>query len=128
MDPHRATGCHWSHEVGIVGSWFSQLDWAVYHAEGWQQWQEFRSDLVGKPLEMKLRRLYQWNRSHRGVQDLIRVMNYLRSLRGQWSALPNLRDWHNALKHKYNYLRVNGAKAVVGTSTPTDSGTRSPRS
>jgi hypothetical protein len=103
QDPHREAGCRWNGNDGLKGSWFSILDWAVYHADGWQKWQAFRESMVRKSTTYKLERLYQWRRAHTSVQDLIRVMNYLRSMRGVWHNYPNMRDWHGALYSAYTY-------------------------
>jgi hypothetical protein len=127
-DPHRAAGCHWKGEDGISGSWISQLDWAVYHAEGWQQWQRFRMGLVGIPVKEKLSKLYQWKRAHTTVQDLIRVLNYLRSLRKEWRNLPNLKDWHGALHQQYNHLRGEKCNACDYPLIPDRVWRRIPRS
>lgn len=41
-DPHRKAGCKYDGSL----SWQSQVDWAVYHAPGWEAWQEKRAKMV----------------------------------------------------------------------------------
>jgi len=101
-DPHRAAGCRYSQET-FFRSWFSQLDWAVYHAPGWEAWQLFRRNLVGKSAEQKLRILEEWPTS--SPQDLIRVVNYLRAQRGSWSSYPELRAYAEELNPRLEAIR-----------------------
>jgi hypothetical protein len=101
-DPHRAAGCRFN-EVSFSTSWFSQLDWAVYHAPGWQSWQTFRRTLVGRSIEEKYLCLRSW--PTRTPQDLIRVVNYLRALRGSWSAYPALGEYAAELNPRMEGVR-----------------------
>jgi hypothetical protein len=124
-DPHRAAGCHWQccerngvpHYRGFDFEgkaeyfvwelkWFELLDWAVYHAPGWESWQEFRKGLVGRPMEQRCAQIRAYwevvNALHatapdqfRALADCVRVINLLRSLRGQFSAYPELREFLN---------------------------------
>ena len=98
-DPHRGQ-CHWdgvAPETLRPGAWFSTLDWAVYHAPGWEAWQAFRGGLVGTPMTERHACIEAWTREHYGnptewgLAELVRVTNLYRSLRGQFSAHPELR-------------------------------------
>lgn len=97
-DLHR-TRCHWDgNQDQSRSGWFSLLDWAVYHAPGWEQWQEFRASLVGRPMEARAHWVWEWwwktTRTADPSQELadaVRCVNVLRSLRGQFSAHPELK-------------------------------------
>ena len=84
-DPHRKAGCKYDGSL----SWQSQVDWAVYHAPGWEAWQEKRAKMVGTTNQEKLRVLQAHPQESR--QDVIRVLNYCRSMRGQWSVEPGFK-------------------------------------
>ena len=94
-DPHR--GRCWYREYDT--QWLSELDWAVYHAPGWQEWQKFRGSLVGTPIDERLENVRVWLRTHgEGRVELVRTVNLLRSLRGYDSVsieLVALRAWIN---------------------------------
>jgi hypothetical protein len=90
-DPHRVAGCNFT---GSLTDWFSELDWAVYHAEGFEEWQEFRAGLVGTPIIARVEKLRARLPEEPAVQGtpehaaIVRVLNYTRSLRGLWSKFP----------------------------------------
>ena len=92
LDPHRSR-CWWS---PTNSSWLSLLDWAVYHAPSWHTWQAFRASLVGTPMKDRLTLIRSWradrNFENWPFEDLIRVTNLLRSLRGQFTDYPELRQ------------------------------------
>jgi len=97
-DPHRG-GCNWHRRDTPPEdlSWFQLLDWAVYHAPGWREWQEFRRGLVGTPMDERAERIrLRWELHQEPEFDLlahtVRIVNLLRSLRGQFSADPRLRS------------------------------------
>jgi len=95
-DPHRRAGCRW---VKGDNTWLSQLDWAVYHAPGWERWQEFRKRLVGRSSADKLAKLRAWPTNT--PQDVLRVMNYCRSMRGQWATEPGFKTLATELRARY---------------------------
>lgn len=108
-DPHRGK-CWWDgKEDQTQSGWFSLLDWSVYHAPGWSLWQEFRASLVGQAMPLRAHRVSEWWSeavspcAGDGEQecycdpadqlaDAVRCVNVLRSLRGQFSAHPELRE------------------------------------
>jgi len=109
-DPHRAAGCALEGRIDpakvVVRDlrWFELLDWAVYHAPGWESWQEFRRGLVGQPMAERCTHIRTYwevaNALHvvspdpdRACADAVRVINLLRSLRGQMTEYPELRQF-----------------------------------
>ena len=80
-------------------SWFSLLDWSVYHAPGAEEWQAFRRDQIGKPGSVKLQELHWWLDTHTSdrMAQLVRVTNLVRSNRGIWYQNPEWREWHDEL-------------------------------
>lgn len=110
IDPHRGR-CWWDGAADQRhANWLSLLDWSVYHAPGWELWQTFRESLKGQDMTLRANRISEWwreaisdrcphgrNCECREVEepqelaDAVRVVNVLRSLRGQFSAHPELR-------------------------------------
>jgi hypothetical protein len=136
-DPHRASGCWFEKQPSMIDTkpcavenWFGLLDWAVYHAPGWEEWQEFRASLVGSPMEDRCGRIRSWYTLHqernlrwfekglRTVQETqedrlalaVRVSNILRSLRGQFSRYPELRTLLDEANRELNNLREGVSK------------------
>jgi len=93
MTVHRSVchaGADWKPYRGC--SWTSLLDWAVYHAPGWSEWQAWRGTLVGTPMKDRCSAIEQyWEMNLRDLQTCVRVANLLRSLRGQFTDYPELR-------------------------------------
>lgn len=71
-------------------SWPALLDWAVYHAPGWEEWQHFRKEMEGLWSTVNVYFvLSSWleERSPAGthsaqLEDLVRTVNLSRALRG----------------------------------------------
>lgn len=95
-DPHREAGCNWQRGNR---RWVSLLDYAVYHAPGWEAWQRYRKAMVGMKTDQKLKVLKQWPLN--SVWDLIRVLNYTRSLRALWGGHPSLVDYNRYVNSLY---------------------------
>ena len=96
-DRNRAPECRWTQELEPrLDKWTSLLDWAVYHAPGWEEWQVFRRSLIGQPMALRAWRVAEWwHTSPKGdpeteLANAVRTVNVLRSLRGQFSANPEL--------------------------------------
>jgi hypothetical protein len=108
-DPHRLAGCNWDGTVPEKGeppSWFSDLDWAVYHAPGWEHWQAFRASLVGTPIPERLDQIWMWVHSHpTNLAETIRVVNLLRSLRGMDSKFPQIAQDRAEMNRRLSMLR-----------------------
>ena len=76
-DPHRGE-CHWDGST----NWFSRLDYAVYHAPGWEEWQAFRQGLVGQPIEVRVERMNErFSQGGTDILEVIRLLNLTRSHR-----------------------------------------------
>jgi len=106
-DPHRSAGCKYQPESD---SWPSQVDWAVYHAPGFEAWQELRASMVGMETNEKLAKLRSWWTAHSSKQDVIRILNYTRSLRGQWGAYPAIRQMNESFNRKWAELQAGGTE------------------
>lgn len=95
VDPHRGK-CWWDGKPpSNETKWLSLLDWSVYHAPGWEDWQAFRSSLIGQPMELRAKRVGQWwEEAHREneLAEIVRCVNVLRSLRGQFKECHELRE------------------------------------
>ena len=96
-DKNRAPECRWTQELEPrLDKWTSLLDWAVYHGPYWTEWQDFRRSLIGQPMALRATRVLQWWEDHTPgtpeteLADAVRCVNVLRSLRGQFSANPEL--------------------------------------
>jgi len=102
-DPHRKA-CRWNGQTDQSSApWPSLVDWAVYHAPGWEAWQRFRISLIGTSYSQRIAMLREWLQDSAvgperssgcwdiPLADVARVVNVLRSLRGQFSAHPQLR-------------------------------------
>jgi hypothetical protein len=100
-DPHR-TGCVWNRLITPSGQWQSDLDWAVYHADGWGRWQRFRAGLVGSDIPSRVKLLKEWYEVDPSAANLIRVLNMCRALRGQWVRFPQIVTLHDRLNEIYN--------------------------
>jgi hypothetical protein len=112
-DPHRAAGCYLRKSdilsVSVDGKdaeyalhelkWLEQLDWAVYHAPQWQMWQAFREALVLQQPVRRLNILDRWPTDT--AQDLIRVLNYTRSMRSFWKDFPGWEKLSAELHQRY---------------------------
>jgi hypothetical protein len=98
-DPHREAGCQF-----VLGGtdWHSGVDWAVYHAPGFEAWQRFRKSLVGLRTSEKIRKLREWPTQR--IEDVIRVLNYTRALRADWSDHPSLVDYSRFLDRRCKQL------------------------
>ena|ERR1700712_2857983 len=106
-DYHRAAGCAFedpndlpSHSHDGKGAdlftwelkWLELLDWSVYHAPGYEEWQEFRKSLIGVEMHERWVRITEhWYASDNGLAETVRHVNLLRSLRGQFSTEPKFR-------------------------------------
>ena len=86
-DPHRKV-CRY--REGDT-SWTSNVDYAVYHAPGWEDWQDFRLTLKGMPPDAKAKLLMRWYNENPDRSNLYRVLNYARSQRATWSTTPSMR-------------------------------------
>src|SRR5687768_4349134 len=95
-DPHRVS-CNY--EEGHTG-WVSLRDYAVDHAPGWQHWQAFRESLVNKSVPTKLRLLREWPLTSKW--NVIRVLNYTRSLRGAWNTFPQVKAFNEYVNQVYS--------------------------
>jgi hypothetical protein len=129
-DPHRRSGCWFEknqftvpvegeavtapdwHEPQPVENWFGLLDWAVYHAPGWREWQAFRASLVGTPMKHRESQIRKWwERSHTSLGENpalaneVRVVNLLRSLRGQFRRHPELQALLQEANRELNVVR-----------------------
>lgn len=85
-DPHRKV-CRY--QKGST-TWASSVDYAVYHADGWEAWQDFRLSLRGMSPADKVKRLRWWLRTHDSEWDIYRVLNYARSQRATWKSTPEM--------------------------------------
>lgn len=106
-DQHRGA-CRWPGPETRIGAldWFGLLDWSVYHAPGWVEWQVFRMSLVGQPMPLRRRRIEEWwELSGKGLADAVRCVNVLRSLRGQFREYPELRELLDQLNPELDRLR-----------------------
>jgi len=79
-------GCKWGTQSATL--WQDRVHQAVYHSPGWQQWQEFRKSLVGLTPPQKLAKLKLWPLD--SVANKIRIVNYLRAIRGSWAEYPSI--------------------------------------
>ena len=92
--PHRGE-CLFT--VGVFTEklkWLELLDWAVYHAPGWIEWQEWRKEHEGrwKTLDVyaELRGWLATQPPEHRLQDLVRTVNIARSLRGIQKEHPEV--------------------------------------
>jgi len=108
VDYHRAAGCKWDGKTPTANSnWFSLLDWAVYHADGHGEWQAFRKDLVGSPIEQRASKAQGWLSKHGSdLANTVRVLNLMRSLRGQWSSNPSLPELAKKMNARLAQLKA----------------------
>jgi hypothetical protein len=103
--PHR-NGCWWQEsdlrvEKDLLQrSWLEVLDWSAYHAPGSHIWQEYRKRMLTVPVTERYHWMWQWLHASRHwneaiavpAEDIVRVMNLCRSLRGQWRQLPEVKQ------------------------------------
>jgi hypothetical protein len=95
---HIPTVQDWRHNPPSTWLWPALVDYAVYHAPGWEEWQKFRSNMVGTSIKEKLRRLKLWERDHAATLiETVRVLNYLRSSRAAWKGEAEMRPWADRL-------------------------------
>ena len=102
-DPHRGA-CRWDKKTPTASTkWGSLLDWAVYHAPGWQDWQKYRADLTKVDMGKRAGRVSAWwsasgsQGGARKLADAVRTVTVLRSLRGAWSSHPEMKALHDRL-------------------------------
>ena len=103
-DMNRSPVCRWdgNDPTGRPMKWPSLLDWAVYHGPAWEQWQAFRRSLIGQAMPLRAHRVSEWwaetmeasdgTIATLELADAVRCVNVLRSLRGQFSEYPVLRE------------------------------------
>jgi hypothetical protein len=94
--------------------WLSHLDWAVYHADGWETWQAFRLDLTRVPMiPVRIRRMEAWYDRDPTYANVLRVLNLTRSMRGLWSRHPCIVDLNARMN---NELRRMQEEVTRGTA------------
>lgn len=69
-------------KTGFTSHWRNDVNYAVYWAPGWENWQRFRLSLKGQSIGEKLERLRgYWHSCNKDdTNEWIRVYNYLGAL------------------------------------------------
>jgi hypothetical protein len=96
--PHRES-CVFTD--GRITSWPTLVDYACYHAHGWESWQRYYADLRYLEPTKRLEALKRW--PSRTAIDAVRLYWATRTMRGMWHRYPSIVDYSRWLQRRLHY-------------------------